>query len=73
MCEFIQEVEPSEWQAFIGPELHPHIYEFMPQRYNICFRNKHFKLVWARFGSCNHRSVCVCVISRVDNWFFGEF
>ena len=33
VVEFIEAVEDPEWQAVIGPELHPHVYEFMPQRY----------------------------------------
>ena len=32
VVEYVEEVEAPEWQAVTGPELHPHIYEFMPQR-----------------------------------------
>ena len=35
VVEFIEAVEAPEWQAVIGPELHPHVYEFMPQRYGV--------------------------------------
>ena len=35
VCEFVEGAEDPEWQAVIGPELHPHIYEYMPQRLRV--------------------------------------
>ena len=40
VMEFIEAVEAPEWQAVIRPELHPHVYEFMSQRYGYEFMSQ---------------------------------
>ena len=40
VVEYVEEVEAPEWHAVIGPKLHPHMYECMPQVcYNYMFDN----------------------------------
>ena len=49
VVEYVEEVEAPEWHTVIGQELHPHIYEFMPQRYVCCLINWR-RLLW-RIGT----------------------
>ena len=69
VVEYVEEVEAPEWHAVIGPELHPHIYEFMPQRYVCCLIN------WSHFGHASWRNMTlnVCVTCRVANWLSHKF
>ena len=46
VVEYVEEVEAPEWHAVIGPELHPHIYEFMPQRYVTCLLSDKLESFW---------------------------
>ena len=48
VVEYVEEVEAPEWHAVIGPELHPHIYEFMPQRYVTCLLSDKSESFWTR-------------------------
>ena len=65
VVEYVEEVEAPEWLAVIGPELHPHIYEFMPQRYH-----KHILHLY----SCKEGVKMLCGhFCRVANWLSGKF
>ena len=50
VVEYVEEVEGPEWHVVIGPKLHPHMYEYMPQRYVTCLTTDKWESFWTRWA-----------------------